>query len=465
MVTINKAAKHCGMIDISGLAIDHALALQWQDLEQPSQRALLNFLHDSLAVGVAGRNGANAAAMMQLARNWGEHGCAPVLGRKDVHLPPAGAAFLNAFQIHCQEFDCVHEPAVLHPMATILSACLAELAQGEPVNGDDFLSGLAAGIDIAVALGLAAGPLSFFRPATAGIFGSVMAIARMRGESPQIARDALGHALSFASGTMQPHVEGKPALPIQVGNAARGAICAIDLARLGIAGVSQPLEGPFGYFALLETGARPDEFAAALQVPGQHVAGVSWKPFPTGRAAQGGIVAVRELMRDHGLTAQNLTSLTYHAPSLIKRLVGRPAVPDMAPGYARLCLAWLTGVTLTHGTVQLDHFEPAMLHDPHLLKLAAKVSVVADDNPDPAAFVPARACAQLDDGRQIEVLVKAQLGAPDFPLTRQQHLAKANDCLRFGGLAQCAAVLESTVANIADERDVATALESSGIFG
>ena len=31
------------------------------------------------------------------------------------------AAMVNAYQIHCLEYDCVHEGAVVHPMATVLS--------------------------------------------------------------------------------------------------------------------------------------------------------------------------------------------------------------------------------------------------------------------------------------------------------------------------------------------------------
>ena len=453
------------MNGISARLVDHALALEWAQVSTASQHALVDFLHDSIAVGVAGRGGANADAMLALAQGWGAEGPAPVLGRPGVALPPAGAAFCNAFQIHCQEYDCVHEDAVLHPMATVLAASLAEIAAGPPVTGADFLAGIAAGIDVATALGLASGPLSFFRPATAGIFGCTMALARMRRLPAPVARDALGHALAFASGTMQPHREGKPALPIQVGNAARGGVCAVELARLGIAGVDEPIEGPFGYFALLEVEAFPERLGEALAQPGGQVARVSWKPFPTGRAGHGGIVAMQQMVAEHGLTAADLEIFAYHAPPLIARLVGRPALPGMAPGYARLCLPWLAAVTLLHGKVGLTHFTPQYLADPALLALAARIRVVADGNPDPAAFVPAVAIARLGDGRELRVEIAAQLGAPDFPLTRAQHLAKAADCLAFGGLPGCAKRLENAVASLADAPDALAAIRASGVFG
>ena len=42
-----------------------------------------------------------------------------------MRLPAAGAAFLNAWQMHNQEFDCLHEGAVVHAMASVLPAALA----------------------------------------------------------------------------------------------------------------------------------------------------------------------------------------------------------------------------------------------------------------------------------------------------------------------------------------------------
>jgi 2-methylcitrate dehydratase PrpD len=387
-----------------------------------------------------------------------------VLGRPGVRLPAASAAFVNAFQIHGQEYDCVHEAAVLHPMATVVAALLADVQRGEPVSGKRLLTAIVAGVDVAVTLGLAAtGPLSFFRPATAGIFGSVAAIAALRAMPRAQALDAFGHALALASGTMQAHVEGKPALPVQVANAARNALVAIDLARAGMPGVAQPIEGAFGYFALFETTSDTAPALARLG-HGHRIEEISWKPFPTGRAAQGGIVAIQELLAQ-GVAANDVAALEYHAPPLIHRLVGRAARPDMQAGYARLCLPWLAAVTLSRGTVSLEEFQPGPLADPALRALAARVSVVADANADPAAFVPARLVARLADGRKVEVRVAALLGAPDRPLSTAQHRTKARGCLAFVGLEHCDDALAATIGSLDAEGDAMAALCATGIMG
>ncbi|MEC3947437.1 MmgE/PrpD family protein [Sphingobium sp. HWE2-09] len=445
--------------------IDHALGIEWAAVPAPAREATRIFLHDSLCVGVAGRNAAHADAVLAIAQGWGEGGSASVLGRPGLTLPAASAAFVNAFQIHGQEYDCVHEPAVLHPMATVLAALLGEAERGAPVSGSDFLGAIVAGVDVAVTLGLAAtGPLSFFRPATAGIFGCVAAITRLRRMERQQALDAFGHALAFASGTMQAHVEGKPALPVQVANAARSSLVAIDLARAGMPGVAAPIDGPFGYLALQEV-SHDLPAALALLAQGHRITEVSWKPFPTGRAGHGGIVATQRLMAEQGLRPEWLERLDYHAPPLIHRLVGRPTRPHMEPGYARLCLPWLIAVTLTRGTVSLADFRRESLDDPALLALAARIAVVNDGNADPAAFVPARAVARLSDGRSLDMAIDAQLGSPQWPLTRQQHDDKALGCLSFGGLPAAHQPLIDAVAGLHDSDDAIASLRATGIMG
>jgi 2-methylcitrate dehydratase PrpD len=262
---------------------------------------------------------------------------------------------------------------------------------------------------------------------------------------------------------MQAHVEGKPALPVQVAHASRNALVAVDLALAGMSGVTRPLDGPFGYFALIET---REELAPALARLGQghRVTEVSWKPFPTGRAGHGGIVAVQRLMADQGLTAERLDTLDYHAPPLIFRLVGRPATPAMEPGYARLCLPYLAAVTLRRGTVGLGDFTRAALDDPLTLALAARIRVVADDNPDQAAFVPARAEARLTDGSLLTHAVAAQFGSPEWPLSVAERQDKARACLSFAGLDHCDEALAIAVANLGAAPDALAAIRASGIM-
>jgi len=445
----------------AGAFVDHALGLSWDAISEAAKTAAKTFLHDSLCVGVAGAKAPNADAILSVAQTWGEAGACSVLGRPGLTLPAASAAYVNAFQIHCQEFDCVHERAVLHPMATLTAAVRAETERSGPYDGQRLIAAIVVGVDIAVALGLApTTPLKFFRPATCGVFGSVAALARLRGLDRGTTLDAFGYALAFASGTMQAHVEGKPALPVQVAHAARSALDAVDLAVAGLKGPQSSIDGPFGYLTLFETEYDLQPILRDLAAV-RRITEVSWKPFPTGRAAQGGLVALRTMMDAHAITAANLDSLVFSAPPLIKRLVGRRPYAGMDVAYARLCLAYLASVALHRGEVGLADFSPERLNDPAILAQAETISVVEDGSADPAAFTPLVATARARDGRAVEVVIDAMLGSPQHPLTQVQHMEKARRCLAHAGLEGAHGPLADAIASLALAQDVAKALSLS----
>jgi 2-methylcitrate dehydratase PrpD len=422
---------------------EHALGLTWHNLPAPVRQSAKLFLADTIGVGAAGARAPYAAAIRALEAA-GSHGTAQVLGASG-KLSVCSAAFANAFQIHAMEFDCVHEPAVLHPCSAVLGALIAECTGGARLDGAALGAALVAGVDVAVALGMAArGRLTFFRPATSGIFGAVAALARARQMTQDQTVAAFGHALAFASGTMQAHVEGMPDLPLQVAAAARNAVIAADLAQAGIPGTRASIEGDFGYLALFEQGHDLEAAFAGLN-SSNAVTDLSHKPFPTGRAAHGGIAAVQTLLTQNKLTADDIATLRYVAPSLIARLVGRPAQDGMRVAYARLCLPYLAARTLLHGTVGLDAFSPASLADPAVLALAQRVTVIADDNRDTSAFVPAALQATLRDGTCIEVAVPAVLGSPALPLDEASRLAKLRACLHFAGVPEPAEDLTARI--------------------
>jgi 2-methylcitrate dehydratase PrpD len=410
----------------------HVLRMGWRDIPARSQSAMQAYLFDTLAVGVAGRRAWLSDQVLQVARSWGEAGEGPrasVWGGGPV-LPVASAAYVNGFQIHCQEYDCVHEPAVVHPMAVIGASVSAE-ADARDATGEDFLTALAGAVDVAAGLGVATqSAIRFFRPATAGLFGATLGVARLRGLDVQQSLDALGYALGQAAGTMQAHVEGKPTLPVQIAGAARAAIVACDLAEAGLPGPHHVFDGPFGYLTLFEERFDYDAFRRELN-PGKRIGEVSYKPFPTGRAAQGGIVLMQKL-RERGVRADDVVSIRLIAPPLIERLVGRRPIAAMQINYARLCFAYCGAVALKRGKVSLSDFTADTLKDPDTLALAEKIKVESDGSDDPAAFAPQIIEAKLTSGRTETAHIDALYGSPADPMSQADINAKRAECLAFG---------------------------------
>lgn len=443
--------------------VDHVTGARWQDLDASARTRARVFLLDSLGVGIAGSSGAAVAPLIATLGGWGSGDEATVWVSGE-RLPAGLAAIANAYQLHCLEYDCVHEGAVVHPMATVLSALLAGAerlaARGRPVPGRDFLLALCIGIDVATLLGLAAtGPVRFFRPATAGGFGAAAALARLAGLDAEAVRNALGAVYAQTSGTLQPHVEGSPMLGMQVGFNARAALHAVDLAAAGIPAPHDVIDGPYGYLRLFENGAFDTGRIEALIGREWQVTRLSHKPFPSGRLTHGVVDALRRLQAAHGFRRGDIVAVEGRVPPLVMRLVGRPDIPDPSPNYAKLCLAFVAATWIRHGQADVPEFrDPAVLGDPAIHALARSVRLTQDDNPDPNALDPQWFAVTLADGTRHEMRLDHVWGHPEAPLTEEENRAKFRRCTGWARLpmppAQAAA-LEAAVDGLEEAPDAA----------
>lgn len=429
-------------------------ALTASNFSPASIKAAKTFILDSLGVGIAGSKAPFNEAVYKTMKSWGSGDAAHLWGH-DEKAPTASAAYLNGFQIHCMEFDCVHEQAVVHPMATIFAALSAEADGKGGVIGQQLIEAVIVAVDVAVELGVAVtSPLKFFRPATAGLFGATLGIARLRGFDEETALSAMGCALAQCAGVMQAHVEGKPTLPVQIAGAARAAVVACDLAENGLAGPVSSLEGPYGYFAMFEDEVDREAAVDRLGVTNR-ITEVSWKPFPTGRAAQGGIVAVQHFL-NRDVTIDNLEKLVLHAPPIIPRLVDRPMIDGMSANYARLCFAYIAPIVLMRGTISLDDFSDADLNSDEIRACADTISVVTNHISDPAAFTPQTAVATLKDGRTETAQIDVLFGSPASPLSPEQHLEKFRACIGFGLSEVKAQVVADGLIDLVDNLETLT---------
>ena len=393
--------------------------------------ATRRFAFDALAVGLAGTGHAAQPSLVTAAAKAGAGLEAGVWG-DTMRLPAAQAAFVNAFQAHALEFDAIHEAAVVHAMTPTLAAALAEAERqataGEPVSGTRLLAALVLGLDLACTIGAAArGPMRFFRPATAGMFGAFGAVARLRGFDVSRGAAGAGLLLGQIPGTMQAHHEGSVALAVQMGFAAAAAFRAADLAEAGLTGPEHWLTGPSGFLPLTEPEHDLSPGLAALGADWQ-VEHLSHKPFPSGRLTHPAIDGVQRLMARCAIDPDAVREIRLHLPPLAMRLVGRPQLPVLTPNYARLCLPYVVATTLRFGTVGLADFDAARLSDPATLALAARVLLLPDGNTDPNAVVPQSIEILPADGEALRITIEATLGSPANPLSEPAQMAKAEAC-------------------------------------
>lgn len=141
-------------IIVSDRLAQHVASLRFEDLPAAAITAAKVFILDTLGVGIAGSTAAGMDLLRATASSWGAGQEATVWGTA-MRAPAATATFLNATHVHNQEFDCLHEEAVVHVMATLLPATLAFAERRGGVSGRDLITAVAAGVDVAAGLGLA----------------------------------------------------------------------------------------------------------------------------------------------------------------------------------------------------------------------------------------------------------------------------------------------------------------------
>jgi 2-methylcitrate dehydratase PrpD len=419
-------------IDLEAAFAAHAATTRLDDIPQAARDRARTFLLDTLGVAAAGTSGARAAEVARLAASWGaaEEATSWFDGTR---MTAGSAAIVNAYLIHCLEFDCVHEGAVVHPMATILSAVLAwserEAARGRPVDGARLVAALCVGVDVAGLLGVATdAPVRFFRPATAGGFGAVAAIGHLAGLEAEVIRHAFGHMYGQTCGTLQPHTEGSPLLGLQIGFNARGAVAAVDLAAAGFPGPRHAFTGAYGYFTLMEQGSlHPARVTERLGREWQ-IAQLAHKPFPSGRLTHGVVHGLRDLMRQHGFAADDVAEVVARVPPLVRRLVGRPLVGDPTANYAKLCLPFVAGVFMAKGRCDVPDFLGDALREPAVHRHAAKVRIEPDGNTDENALDPQEIVVRLADGTTHVAHLPHVYGHPAVPLSAAENVAKFRRC-------------------------------------
>jgi 2-methylcitrate dehydratase PrpD len=312
------------------------------------------------------------------------------------------------------------------------------------------------GLELACTIGAAArGPMRFFRPATAGMFGAFGAVARLRGFD--VARGSAGAGLLLGQipGTMQAHHEGGMALAVQMGFAAAAGIRAADLADAGARGPTAWLTGASGFLPMTEPA---HDLAPGLAALGQRwqAEALSHKPFPSGRLTHPVIDGLQRLMAREAIDPAAIRQVRLYLPPLAMRLVGRPLRSDLTPNYARLCLPFVAATTLRFGTVTLADFTPGRLADPETLALAARVTMEEDGNPDPNAVVPQT--VEVVHGATARVTVAHTLGSPANPLSAEARVAKAAACLAASRRPRSDAGLLVAAVDGLDEADDLAAL-------
>jgi 2-methylcitrate dehydratase PrpD len=428
-------AKQCHM-NMAQRIIDFLAQTGFNDLPSRTVEYCKLLVMDTMGVALPGAQAPGCAQVTEQLGQWASASGARLLLNGRTVAPPL-AALGNSTIMHALDFDDTLDASALHCMVSVLPAALAVAEAEGGVDGKRFINALVLGVEVICRLSRAiTTPLSWIRTATCGSFGAAAAAAKVLGLNRDQLTNALGVVYAQTSGNAQGLVEGRLVKRMQPGFASQAGVASAYLARSGITGSRDFLEGDYGFYNLYEKGQYAP--AAALEGLGGEflINQLSIKPYPCCRMTHSSIDAALELRPRLQDPAREVESIEVSVSSMCRNMVGKPfAIGDNPQVDAQFSIPYTVSMALLRGDVFLPDFEEKAIRDPQALALASKVAVNADPGLPDNDLMQARMMLSTQDGGRLQSEIKAPLGNPAKPMNLEACQEKFHKCLRYSGFS------------------------------
>jgi len=222
------------------------------------------------------------------------------------------------------------------------------------------------------------------------------------------------------------------------------------MAKNGITGASNSIEGHFGMINLYHQGSYDTKILTADL--GEHFEGVniSIKPYPCCRAIHAYIDAALAIINEGDIKAEDVKEITCICHEGAANVLGLPLEVKCRPPNtidAQFSIPWAVATAVARGKVTMEHYTDIAISSQDILEVAGKIKVEVDPEPSPTHVVdPARLRITTKDGKVYFKQVDHALGSPEFPLTFKDCAEKFRDCA-------------SNAAKELPEKDVSRAIE------
>src|SRR5262249_20622871 len=185
----------------------------------------------------------------------------PIAFNRELHAEEAG--FLHGLLEPSLEYEDM-AMSDLHPSGVIAPIVLA-VGEWQDTAGTELLTAIALGLELCLRIGRAGydAPTRTSRflqrgqdaSAICGAVAGAAVAARLLGLGADRIADAIGIAVSLASGSLEANRSGGTIKRFQSGWAAKSAIQAACLAKAGVDGPAQAFEGRYGFYRCFLDGA------------------------------------------------------------------------------------------------------------------------------------------------------------------------------------------------------------------
>ena len=424
----------------------HAATLRYEALPTALVDMTKQCVLDTLGVAIGASTLAPEAGILaEYVRDLGGRPEATLLGFGG-KAPAPWAAFVNGSLGHMLDYDDLGESG--HPGIVTIPVALAVAEKLGGVSGRELITAVAAGMDLMTRLTQAIDvpdwtmTEGWFATQLLGFVAGAATAGRLLGLDEEQMENALGIGFNQMSGSRQMAVGAATHMrSMQAGFSGQGAILAAELARRGIIGSKEIVEGRYGFYKTYIRGNEPDWDVIAgglgtrfplLEKHGFKV----WPACAYTRTTNAATLAMRE---QHGLRPEDIQSITIVGGTGGTQLLCEPLERKRRPQVSidgKYSIPFTTAVMMARGNVTLRDYTEAGLHDPDVLAMADRVSYRAASQPvtgkgGSADISKTSVEIVTRDGRRFEHRASGVPGDPKNPVSWETLERKFRDCVSF----------------------------------
>lgn len=370
--------------------------------------------------------GATLPPMKKLQTMVASERCAPVAAAFGMSMRTSAsmAALFNGTSAHSFQLDEIHLESTLHPGSLALPAAFG-LAEADPaVTGRDFIAAIVAANEVGIRVGLAAKggmfKTGFHNQGTTGVFVAAAAAAHILRLNPHQTQHAFGIAGSQAAGLMAVQ-DGAMTKSFHSGRAAQSGVYAAKLAQLGYTGIPDVLEAPYGAFF----SSFVDEWSEQALIDGMgsrwETLRIGFKPAPASNGSITAMTAMDKIMREHGLTADNVKSVVAYVSNNTLHHCGWPYEADRIQSVlsAQMNLRYGIAVMALERKNGVEQFAENKIRDPKIMNFVSRIQVEHESKfeGEGGRFrVACRLVVRSRDNKEYETTVLYRKGSPEDPM-------------------------------------------------
>ena len=452
----------------------HAATLRYEALPAALVDMIKQCMLDTLGVSIGASTLAPEAAIVaDYVKGLGGGPESTILGFGG-KAPAPWAAFVNGSLGHMLDYDDMGESG--HPGIVTIPVALAVAEKAGGASGREIITAVAAGTDVMTRLTQAINvpdwtmTEGWFATQLFGFIAGAVTAARLLSLTEEQMENAIGIAFNQMSGTRQMAVGAATHMrSMQAGFSGQGAVMAADLARRGIIGSKEVVEGRYGIFKTYIHGNEPDwnAIVGGLGTRFPLLEKHGFKVWPACAYTRTTNASTLHLREKHRLQPDDIESITIVGGTGGTQQLCEPLELKRRPKVSidgKFSIPFTTGVMMAKGNVTLRDYTEEGLRDPRVLAMADRVSYRAGSQPvtgKGGSSDVSKTSVEIvtRDGRRLEHRPDGVPGDPTHPVSWAALEGKFRDCVSFSAKPVPARNVQLAIRSVRDLENAADATE------